>query len=202
MPGIYIPGSIEVTFPVSKISQPDEGGEVGHADGHGDENGGQAREGDEAHHGHEHHVHDQQKEGVEHAGKGALGAVSDARGGSGDGSGGGQAPGQGGGDVGNPLAHQLLVGVVLSPGHAVGHGGGEQTFNGAEKGDDDGGQDQLARDDGGKAAEVHARKLRADLPIGGADGGNARLAPGEGVQGQSDQSGDEDGAEGGGEPFA
>jgi hypothetical protein len=48
---------------------------------------------------------------------------------------------QGRADIGRALRHQFAIGAVAPPGHAVGHNGGEQRFDGAEQGEGDrGGQ--------------------------------------------------------------
>ena len=75
---------------------------------------------------------------MDQAGHGGLAPALDVGGGPGDGPGGRQPTEQGAGDIGEPLPHELLVGIVLLARLTVGNHRGKQALDTRQHGDAEG----------------------------------------------------------------
>ena len=106
---------------------------LGHVPGDHGKHAGERRQRDVARkrrgHQHEH----QQEDRMQHAGDRAARAGADIGGGAGDVAGHADAAEKRRGDVGDALRHQLAVGAVAAPAHAVGDHRRQQAFDAAEQ---------------------------------------------------------------------
>ena len=114
-------------------TQRGEGVSLHHVPGDHRQHAGQRRERDVAGERRGQQHEEKQEQRMQHAGDRAVRAGAHIGGGAGDGAGDADAAEQGGADVGDALRHQLAVGAVPAPGHAVGDHGREQRFDGAEQ---------------------------------------------------------------------
>ena len=112
------------------LTQAHKGTPLAHIIRHAEQDGGDAGHGDEGCVGHQHHQHQYQHGGVDHARHGGAAAGLDVGGGTGDSAGGGDAAEQRRTHVADALCDQLRVGVVVGGHHTVGHHAGQKTLNG------------------------------------------------------------------------
>ena len=189
-----------------------EGAPLTHVVTHHNEHAGQTGHGDVGGQRHGHEENKEENGRVYQTGQTRAAAVVDIGHGARDGARGGNAAEQGRDDVGQPLSHQFLVGVVAIARHAVGHGGGKQTLNGAEHRNDQGSGQQGAEGREGETAVGSGEqavpieipggdggKRGGDAPESVADGGNVRETLRIG-QGHNDR-GHDDGHQRTGHPF-
>ncbi len=118
---------------------------LGHVPGDDGEHGGERGERDVARERRRHQHEEQQEHRVQHAGDRPARAGADIGRGAGDGAGDADAAEQRRGDVGRALRHQLAVGAMPAPGHAVGDHRREQALDAAEQREGEGGGQHLDR---------------------------------------------------------
>ncbi|CPQ89308.1 Uncharacterised protein [Bordetella pertussis] len=125
------------------LDHPDEVRRVAHVPGHHEQDGGQRGQRHVFGQRRQQQHHQQQGDAMHDPGQRAGAAVADVGGRARDGAGGGKAAEQRRDDIGQALADQFLVGIVAGAGHAVGHHGRQQGFDGAQHGDGESRADQF-----------------------------------------------------------